>query len=76
MCLKFLYNFIGVDDSCHFLQLSKGLLIVIQLLPLIIFIVLVACPKDGVWLCGVGAPLSLGHTFSDWCFLIDLFLFL
>jgi hypothetical protein len=38
--------------------------------------VLVACPKDGVWFCGVGAPLSLGHTFSDWCFLIDLFLFL
>ena len=77
MCLVFLYDFICIYDSSNFIELSEGLLIIIQLLPLIVFIVLVAHREEGIRFSVIGTSLCLeAHLRCLRQVLPDLFLLL
>ena len=64
MGLVFLYYLICIYNSSDFFELSKGLLIVIQLLPLIVFIVLIAHREKGIRFGVIGASLCFEGDLS------------
>lgn len=64
MRLELLDDLIGVDDSRDLFQLPEGLLIIVEFLPLVIFIVFVTVAEDSAWLRVVGAALSFWKRLS------------
>lgn len=75
--LELLDDLISVDDSCDLFKFPKGLLVVVEFLPLVIFIVFVTVTEDSAWLRVVGAAFSLGEGFSAGRHVfVDLFLLL
>jgi len=60
LSLKFLNNFISINDTSNFFELSEGLLVIIELLSLIILVMFVTVPIAGGHLLVVDIPVSFG----------------
>jgi hypothetical protein len=75
--LEFLDDLVGIYNSSNFFELSKRFLVVIELLPLIVFVVLVAGSEDSIGLGIICAPLPLEYVFRALgCILVYLILLL